>query len=51
MKVRHRVEKRGKGFAVSCLKLLDEVLDVFANKLLCGRWLPVIAAGSRIDGG
>ena len=51
MKVRHRVKKRGESFAVSCFKLLDEVLNVFADELLCGRWLPIITVGSRMDGG
>ena len=51
VKVGHRVEERGEGLAVSGFKLLDEVLHVFADELLRGGGLPVITAGSRIDGG
>jgi hypothetical protein len=35
--MRHRVEKRGQCVAVSGLQLLDEILHVLTNKLLCGR--------------
>jgi hypothetical protein len=37
--MRHRVEKRGQCVAVSGLQLLDEILHVLTNKLLCGRSL------------
>jgi hypothetical protein len=46
----HRVEKRGQCFAVTGLQLLDEVLHVFAHKLLRGCRLPVFTAGSRVAG-
>ena len=47
----HGIEERSEGFAVSCFKLLDEVLDVIADELLRARWLPIITVGSRMDGG
>jgi len=50
VKVRHRVKKRGQGFTVSYLQLLDEVLHVFADELLRGGWLPIFTVGSRIAG-
>jgi hypothetical protein len=37
--MRHRVEKRGQCVVVSGLQLLDEILHVLTNKLLCGRSL------------
>ena len=51
MEMRHRIKKRGETFAVSGFKLLDEKFHVVADELLCGRRLPVVTAGSRIDGG
>ncbi len=51
MEVRHRVEKGGQRLTMSGFELLDEKLYVLADELLCGGWLPVITAGSRIDGG
>jgi hypothetical protein len=51
VKVGHRIKKGGEGFAVSGFKLLDEVLYVFTDELLCARRLPIITVGSRMDGG
>ena len=34
----------------SRFQLLDEICHVVADELLCGGWLPVFIAGSRIDG-
>jgi hypothetical protein len=51
MEMRHRIKKRGQAFTVSGFQLLDEIFHVLADELLCGRWLPVITAGSRTDGG
>jgi hypothetical protein len=47
MKVGHRIQKHRQCFAMSGFELLDEVLHVFTDELLCGLRLPVIAAGSR----
>src|SRR5208337_1296522 len=51
MEMRHRIKKRGQAFTVFGFQLLDEIFHVFADELLCAGWLPVITAGSRIDGG
>ena len=36
METRHRAEIRGQGFALACLKLLDEVIHGLLDELLCG---------------
>ena len=51
VEIRHCIQVSGERFTVSRFQLLDEILHVFADELLCGGWLPVLTAGSRIDGG
>ena len=51
VEIRHCIQVSGERFTVSRFQLLDEILHVFADELLCGGWLPVFTAGSRIDGG
>ena len=51
MEMRHCIKKSGQALTVPGFKLLDEKLHVLADELLWGGGLPVITAGSRIDGG
>ena len=51
LKMRHRVEKRGEGFAVSGFQLLDEVLHVFADELLCGGGFRLLLSEAALHGG
>ena len=36
METRHRAKVRGQGFALACLKLLNEVVHGLLDELLCG---------------
>jgi hypothetical protein len=46
MKLCHRAKVRGQGFALACLKLLDEVVHGLLDKLL--RWVVFLAGALLI---